>query len=68
MEEKILLNIEELEERIAPHCTTPLALGGGHAAVNIDADEPILCTPNGTVTEDAPGIEGLKRAEQGGNN
>jgi hypothetical protein len=47
MERKIVLEVEELEERIAPHC--PTALGGDSAAVGLQDHGPhvALCLPNG---------------------
>ncbi len=67
MEEKILLNIEELEERIAPHDQ----LGGHHAAAWFHEGEILLRTadsgPFTTLTAFPDAAEGgLERAHEGG--
>jgi len=68
MERKIVLEIEELEERIAPHCGSAVALGGGNAAVGINPHGGDLCLPNGNAV-DLPDASdgGMARAMQGGN-
>ena len=65
-EQKILLNIEELEERIAPHGAP---LGGGHAAVEFNSDGTgHLELPNGEEQDTGAAAEdGLRRARDGGN-
>lgn len=72
MERKIVLEVEELEERIAPHCAgTWPALGGGHAAVDTyshgGGSSVGVCPPNGeSVHVSSNAADGLARAVEGG--
>ncbi len=66
-EQKILLNIEELEERIAPHDQ----IGGGHATAWFHGGEILWrlesSGPFTTLTEVPDAAEGgLERAHEGG--